>query len=302
MTTLEDLRQRVRSQLLGFTRDQQQMSVLSDSMTPTSTLISLEATTARNISRGLIEIDDELILIQSLDNSTNVATILGGINGRGQAGSTAASHSLSALVTMSPMVPRVRITEAINQTLLAMYPQIPIFATTEISKLAPVFEYQMPADAENVWYIVSDTVGPTQVHYPSPRYRFNPKAPTDDFPSGKSIQLLDYVTPGRAIRVVYVKAPTSLSAATDDLTSTGYEDRMAEAVVWGACARLVPAFEAARLQQLAVEGTERANLVPAQAATKTAAYYEQLFQLAVLRERERILINVPSRAFWDGGG
>lgn len=301
MTTLEDLRQRVRSQIYGFTRDQQQVSELAAPMGPTDTSFTLDSNTVNSISRGLVEIDDELILVKSVDRPTSTATILGLTNGRGREGSVAASHSANALVTMSPVLPRVRITEAINQAILAMYPQIPIFAEVEIAKLSPVFEYELPADADDIWYIVSDTVGPTQVHYPSPRWRFNPKAPTDDFPSGKSIQLLDWVVPGREIRIVYVKAPTLLSAGTDELSSTGYEDRMAETIIWGACSRLVPAFESGRLQQSAIEGTERANLVPAQAATRQAAYYETLFQQAIARERDRILEETPNFAFWQGG-
>lgn len=301
MTTLEDLRQRVRSQLMGFTRDQQQVAVLAAPITSSDTSLTLDTNTARNISRGLVEIDDELILLQSLDLSTNVATIIGGVNGRGREGSVAASHSANALVTMSPTVPRVRLTEAINQAIMAMYPKIPIFSTTEITKLAPVFEYAMPADCTEIWYIVSDTVGPSQVHYPSPRWRFNPKAPTSDFASGKSIQLLDFVTPGRAIRIVYTKAPVELVNATDAISVSGYDDRMSETIIWGALARLIPSFEAARLQQLAVEGTERAALVPASAATKTAAYYEALFQQALDLERNRIMDETPNFAFWQGG-
>lgn len=301
MTTLEDLRQRVLSNIMGFTRDQQQISELAAPVGTTDTSFTLDANTAKNISRGLVEIDDELILVKSLDFTTNVATVIGLTNGRGRMGTTAATHSANALVTMSPIVPRIRATEAINQTILAMYPTIPIFSTTEITKLAPVFEYAMPADTEDIWYIVSDTVGPTQVHYPSPRWRYNPMAPTSDFATGKSIQLLDDVTPGRAIRIVYVRAPSTLSLASDLLTATGFDDRMAETVVWGACARLIPTYEVGRLQQLSVEGSERANLVPATAAVKTAAYYEQLFQQAILRERDRILDETPNFAFWQGG-
>lgn len=301
MTTLEDLRQRVRSQVMGFTRDQQQVAVLASPITASDTTLTLTSDTVRNISRGLVEIDDELILLQSLDTSTAVATIIGGVNGRGREGSVAASHSANALVTMSPAIPRVRTTEAINQAILAMYPKVPVFGTTEITKLAPVFEYGLPADCEEIWYIVSDTVGPSQVHFPSPRWRFNPMAPTDDFPTGKSIQLLDFVTPGRAIRIVYVKAPTQLVNGTDAISVSGYEDRMAETIVWGALARLIPAYESARLQQLAVEGTERANLVPAQAAIKTAAYYEALFQQSLQLERDRVMDEMPNYAFWQGG-
>lgn len=302
MTTLEDLRQRVRSQVMGFTRDQQQVSELAAPMTASDTTFTLDVNTVKNISRGLVEIDDELILVKSVDQNTSVASVIGLINGRGREGSVAASHSANALVTMSPAIPRVRTTEAINQTILAMYPRIPIFSVTEISKLAPVFEYAMPADTEDIWYVVADTVGPTQVHYPAPRWRYNPMAPTSDFATGKSIQLLDYVTPGRAIRVVYIKAPTTLTNASDNFASvTGYDDRMVEAVVWGATARLLPAYEAARLQQMSIEGTERANLVPSSAAVKTAAYYEQLFQMAVDTERNRIMEETPNYAFWQGG-
>jgi hypothetical protein len=301
VTTLEDLRQRIRSQIMGFTRDQQQVSELATPMSASDTTFTLDSSTAKNISRGLVEIDDELILVKVLDVNTSVASVMGLTNGRGRDGSVAAAHNANALVTMSPSITRVRMTEAINQTILAMYPTIPIFAATEITKLAPVFEYQLPAETDDIWYIVSDTVGPTQVHYPSPRWRFNPMAPTSDFPSGKSIQLLDYVTPGRAIRIVYIKAPATLVNGTDEISVTGYEDRMAETIVWGALARLIPAYEAGRLQQLAVEGTERANLVPATAAVKTAAYYEQLFQQAILRERDRILEETPNFAFWQGG-
>jgi len=50
-----------------------------------------------------------------------------------------------------------------------------------------------------------------------------------------------------------------------------------------------------------VEGSERANLVPATSAVKTAAYYEQLFQQAILRERDRIMDETPNFAFWQGG-
>lgn len=302
MTTFEDLRQRVLSQILGFSRDQQQVSELAAPMSPTDTSFTLDANTSQAISRGIVEIDDELILVKSLDFSTNVATVIGLTNGRGRNGTTAASHATNALVTMSPQTPRIRCSEAINQTILAMYPTIPIFSVTEISKLAPVFEYGMPADTEDIWYIVSDTVGPTKVWYPSPRWRFNPMADTTDFPTGKSIQLLDDVTPGRSIRIVYMKAPGTLTNASDVFaTVTGFDDRMCEAVVWGSVARLIPTFEAGRLQQLAVEGSERANLVPATAAVKTAAYYEQLFQQAIMRERERIMEEVPNYAFWQGG-
>lgn len=301
MTTLEAIHQRVRQNIMGYTQNQQQVAALSANMLATDTTFTVDADTVNNISRGLVEIDDELILVKSVDRATNVASIMGGLQGRGQQGSVAAAHQQTDFVTQAPLMPRVRVVEAINDTIRSLSPDLPVFAVTEISKLAPVFEYAMPAAALGIWYIVADTVGPTQVHYPAPRWRYNPQAATSDFASGKSIQLLDDVTPGRAFRVVYTIDPTPFVNATDDIAITGYTERVVDLLVWGAVARLIPAFETARLQAQAIEGTERANLTPPKAALQTAAYYQSLFQQRKEEERLRILDETPNYAFWQGG-
>src|SRR5258707_14621243 len=101
---------------MGFTRDQQQVSELAAPMAPGDTSFTVDSNTVRNISRGLVEIDDELILVKAVDQTTNVASVIGLTNGRGREGTTAASHSTNPIVTMSPAIPPIRITEAINQT------------------------------------------------------------------------------------------------------------------------------------------------------------------------------------------
>lgn len=302
MTTLEEIRQRVRQQMLGYTRDQQQMSLLMDAVGPIDTTLTLDSATARNISRGIVEIDDELILIKSLDASTSVVTVMGGAAGRGREGSVASSHAAGSLITMSPVMPRSSITFAINDTVRAMSPRLPIIATTEINKLAPVFEYVLPAEAVGVHYVTIQTVGPSRVWHPGPRYRFNNNANTTDFPSGKSVQLLDGVVPGRAMRVTYFKEPGVMTSASDNFAAvTGYPDSAQDVVVWGACARLVPSYETARLQGQTVEGNLRATINPPQAALRTAEYYRALYEDSLERERTRFFDEQPSFSFWQGG-
>lgn len=302
MPTLEDLRLRVRQQILGYSRDQQQISMLVNSVTPTDTALVLDTSTQTAVSRGLVEIDDELILIKSLDVSTGTAAVMGGVLGRGREGSSAAAHAAGALVTMSPVMTREAITESINDTVRAMYPTLPITKATEIIKLAPVFEYGLPAEAVGVHYITVQTIGPSKIWHPGPRWRYNPNSDTTAFPTGKSIQLMDDVVPGRAIRIIYMVEPGQMVNATDDFhTTTGYENTAQDVVIWGALARIVPSYETARLQAQSIEGTERDNLVPPKAALQAADYYRGLYMEALTRERNRFFDESPNFAFWQGG-
>ena len=288
MTTFASLVSQVRQQLLGYSLDQESISELTADMSPSDTTFTVDVATVTALSRGLVEIDDELMLVKSFDRNSGTVSILGATNGRGVDGSTAASHSAHALVTASPAYPRVRVKEAINATIRDLYPDLVCFASTDITNVSVVYEYQMPAEAREVWGVKLQTVGPTQVWMQGRQWRFDSQADPTAFPSGKSIQIFDSVTPGRAMRVIYTTEPNPLVNDSDDFAAvSGYPDRVSDVVMWGACARLMPAYDAARLQQQAVESTERATLVPATAALKTASYYQQQFLSRLERERRR---------------
>jgi hypothetical protein len=301
MTTLNDLITQVRQQLLGYTLDQASVSELAAPMAPGDTTFTVDTGTVTNLSRGLVEIDDELILVKAYDRTSGVVTVMGLANGRGAEATTAASHAVNALVTASPPFPRARIKEAINQAILGLYPSLVSLATTEITNISVVYQYEMPADAVGVRAVALQTIGPTKVWQQGRSWRFDPRSNTGDFPTGKSIQLFDAVVPGRAMRVLYEKAPSKLDAGTDDFEAvTGYPDRVTDLVIWGACSRLIPAYDTARLQQQAVESTERAGLVPPTSALKTASYYQQLYYQRLEEEKARQFEEDPFPQFFAG--
>ncbi|MGK5530862.1 phage adaptor protein [Streptomyces sp. URMC 129] len=300
MPTLNALAAQVRQQLLGYALTQETVSALSADMTASAATFTVDTADVRNIGRGVVEIDDELVLVRSYDSTTGAVTVMGGVNGRGYQGTTAASHSANALITSAPAFPRARVKEAINQAITGLYPDLVAFGTTEITRVSVVFEYEMPAEAMDVWYVTGETVGPTKVWQPLQNYRFNPKANTTDFASGKSIQLLDEIVPGQKYRVVYAKTPTALSSGSAELTTTGYPASVEDVVLYGACARLAPAYEAGRLQQRAVEAAERSTIVQPQSALRTAAYYQGLYEQALLREKRRQFAEVPTFASYQG--
>lgn len=301
MTTFDQLVIKVKAQLQGFALDQSSVSELAAPMDSDDTSFTCDTTTVNEVSRGLVEIDDELILVKTFDATSGVVSVMGLTNGRGAQGTTAASHSVNALVTSSPAFPRARVKEAINDAISALYPHLVVFGTTDFAYNAAQIEYPLPAEAADVWYVVGRWVGPEKVSAPMPNYRFNPKAYATDFPTGKSIQLYDAITPGQNIRVVYAKQPTALSAGSDNFESvTGYPDRVSELVVWDACKRLLPSLLAARMQQQAVEATERAALVSARDISAVVQTYAALYAERLADERSRQFDELPNYAYFQG--
>lgn len=295
--TFDQLVSRVKQQLLGYTKDQASITYLTVAMTATDTSFSVDPSTVTNISRGLVEIDGELIMVKSFDRSSGIVTVLGGTNGRGVEGTTAASHSVNAFVTDDPMYPVSRIKEAINDTINGTFPDLWVFGDYEFPKIAARYEYPLPTDVEDVYKVTVNTIGPSAVWFPLSSWRFNPSASTTagqvkptPTPTGKTLQIMrDFIVPGRNIRVEYIKKPNTLTNGSDDFTTvTGYPERYIDLITYGTMWRLLPAYESARLQQTAIEATERAPLVPTGAGSNASKYYMALYQQRLSEERTRL--------------
>ncbi|MGW2513662.1 phage adaptor protein [Streptomyces scopuliridis] len=301
MTTFDQLVSQVRQKLLGFSLSQESMSVLTVDMAASDITFQADGETISSISRGLAEIGDELVLIQKWDEASGTVTVLGGRAGRGYEGTTAATHSAGTLITSAPAFPRVRIKEAINETIQGLYPHLVVFGTVDFPFNAAQVEYPLPVDVRDVWYVTGRWVGPEKVSGPLPNWRYNPKAYLVDFPTGKSIQILDGVTPGQNIRIVYAKPPTALGAGTDDFAAvSGFPDRVSDLVVYGALKRTLPGLLGGRLQQQAIEATERAALVStrdiSQAIQMNAAMYAERLE----EERSLMYTELPNYAMFQG--
>jgi hypothetical protein len=293
--TFDDLVARVKQQLLGYVLDQASISFLTQAMTATDTTFMVDPETATNLSRGLVEIGDEMIMVKKYDRSSGTVTVMGGLNGRGINGTVATTHAVNDIVTDDPRFPQKRVKESINDTINGVYPDLWVFNEFEFPKIAARYEYPIPADADDVYKVVSNTVGPSGVWFPVQKWRFNPVASTTagqvkptPTPTGKSIQVFDGIIPGRNIRVTYTTAPTTLTLGTDLFTSTGFPERYVDLITYGATWRLLPAYEAARLQQQSIEATERAPLVPSGSAADASKFFFSLYQKRLDEERTRL--------------
>lgn len=291
MTTFADLTAQVKQQLMGFTKDQVSITYLTQPMTASDTTFTVDTETVTSISRGLVEIDEEMLLVKKYDRTSGVVTVMADQFGRGREGTVAASHVPLSIVTSDPDFPTVRIRESINACIQATYPDLFTFSSYEFPKNAAQFEYFLPPDAEGVYKVTADTIGPSKIWFPVQRWRFNNDAsmdPVEGTPSGRSIQIMDDIVPGRKIRVVYTKGPNLLVDGTDEFTVTGYPERYVDMIMYGTVARMLPALEAARLQQSSIESAERAPLVPTQAASQASQYFWSLYYRRLEEERKRL--------------
>jgi hypothetical protein len=301
VTTFAQLVSQVRQSLLGFSMSQESMSVLMAEMAADAITFQADGETIEALSRGLAEIDDELVLIQKWDQASGTVTVMGGTAGRGFEGTTAAVHTQGALIRSAPAFPRMRIKEAVNEAILGLYPHLVVFDSAEFAYNAAQTEYSLPADVKDVWYVTARWVGPEKVSGPIANWRYNPKALASDFATGRSIQIFDSVVPGQTVKVVYAKTPTALSADADVFeTVTGFADRITDLVKYGALKRLLPGLLGGRLQQQAVEATERAALVTTRDISQAVQMNAALYAERLEEERSLMFAEMPNYAMFQG--
>jgi hypothetical protein len=297
MPTLQNLIDRVRQELSGFSQNQQQFTALSANITNSATLIGVAD--ASQVSRGTIEVDNqELMLVQSVNQNANTITIAP--FGRGYASSTANSHLLGAKVENSPIWPTIRLTEAINDTIRGVYPKIWATNTTNIPKISVVYEYGLPADAEEILSVQYQLIGPSHVWPFARSWRFVGQADTTTGElgaSGKSLFISDDIVPGRQIKITYRKEPTELVNLTDDYAAvTGLPSTSHDVIVFGACMKLSPQLEGPRLSISSVEASERAQYVQPGSASRVSQYFGQLYNERLEQEaaKQRDKFQIPS--------
>ncbi len=295
MSTYLELVNQVESNLQGFALDQDEMTFLSQPMTGTDLTFTVDE--PRMISHGQIQIDDELLWVKKVDNQAGVVTV--SPFGRGYKASTAKAHSAGAMIVDNPKFPRVRIRETLNTAIKEMYPELYVMKSYEFPYIAARSTYDLPANIKQIHSMFWQTIGPSKMWAPLTRYHYNATADTTAFPTGKTVDLMTPVIPGRLIKVNYLDKPAPLVNDSDEFsTTTGFDDAAQEAAMYGTCYRLAGWLEPPRLQTLAIETTMRSPLVPPKSATDVGQYFYNLYQQSLTHARDKMLKeNPPSKHF-----
>jgi hypothetical protein len=295
MSTLNDMVSEIRSNLQGYTLRQDRISYVKNpaGLTTTSTAITLGS--AANLAKGIIEIDDELIFIDSFDKATNVLNVIPGF-GRGYQGTAPSPHSTNAQVTLAPTFPRVSIKKAINDTINSLYPNLWSVSSYTFTFNASVTTYALPDDLEDILYVSWQTTGSSQEWLPLKRWRLDNFASGATFNTNNTLNIYDNVQPGRTVQVWYTTTANTLDANTDDFADvTGLPQSCQDVVTLGASYKLLSFLDAGRINLTSAEADNADSKTPSTAGVSASRYIFALYQQRLNEEALKLKDKYPIR-------
>jgi hypothetical protein len=303
-TTLDNLIDEVLINLAGYTYQQDRATYLKTAVTGTTSSSTsptvLSVGSSDNLGKGMIEIDEELMWVDTFDRVSNTAIVAP--YGRGYLGTTAVTHAADAKVTISPTFPRSVIKRAINDTINASSASLMAVKTTTFTFQAPVTTYAFnDLDIVNILSMSWQTVGPSKEWVPVRRWTWDSLANSTAFGAGaQSITIGDYITPGRTVKVVYSTNSLAFTSNSQDFsTQTGLDQSCKDIITLGASYRLLTYLDPARASMVSPQADETDSKRPfgsSQTATK------QLFALytqRLLEETQRQQKQYPVRVHYS---
>lgn len=290
MPTFDDLTASIIRELHGQTNSQEQLATLLGTITSTSLAFQIDNTAAGGL--GMYELDDEVLYVST---AATDGTLTVPAWGRGQLGTVAASHAAGAKVICAPRFPRKTVKDMVAEAIQQLYPALYGVATTEFLAGWVTPQYEVPANCARVLAVEYKLQGANQQWVGVRRWRLDDQAPTDQFPSGKSLGIADLPYPGTETRVTYATEPVPLVNGSDDFTLTGFRASVADLVRLTVVARLVVGPEVARGQISSAEQSERSTLVTTGSTTSVARYYQTLLAAKLRTEQQALYAQVPVR-------
>jgi len=295
MPTLGEMIDEIRANLQGYALRQDRITYVTNSGGLTTTSNSITVGSANNLAKGVIEIDDELIWIDSFSQSTNTMTVAPGF-GRGYQGTTAAPHSQYAQVTLAPTFPRVNIKKAINDTINSYYPKLWSVSSTTFTFNASQITYALPDDAEQILFMSWQTTGSSQEWLPINRWRMDPMANAATFNTNNTVNIYENIQPGRTVQVWYTTEPNTLDASTDDYEDvTGLPASTYDVTVLGASYKLLSFLDAGRINLTSAEADLNDTKNPYNSGATASRYLFALFQQRLQEEALKLSDKYPIR-------
>lgn len=264
-TTFSDIVNEVLINLQGYTMQQDRATSLSAAVTTTTTTtINVSSTT--DIGKGIIEIGEELMWVETFDRVANTLTISPW--GRGYLGTTASTAATNSKVTISPTFPRHVIKRAVNDTIRAMSASIHAVKQLTFTYNAAITTYELldgngnNVEAQSILAAHWQEVGPSKEWLPIRRIDLEPYADIttwggSEAQPAQTVTIRDYITPGRTVKLTYAADPTPFSADSDVFTTkTGLPESCKDVVVLGTIYRLLTFLDPARATQTSPQADE----------------------------------------------
>ena len=295
-TTFQNLIDDVQLDLAGFTYRQDRVTYITAAITATDLTIRVSST--ENIGKGIVEIDDEMMWVDSYDRQSNTITIAP--FGRGYNATTAAAHAVNTKMVIAPTYPRQAVKRAINDTINAVYPKVFGIGSTTASFLASRTTYPLPANAIQILSMAWQSVGPTKEWLPIRQWRWDPIANTTAFTTGKTVSIYDNVLPGRTIQIVYAALPVNFANLTDDMESTTLlPSSMRDVLVYGAAWRLSSYVDPARISISSPQSDEIDAKRPYGTGANVTKQLQTLYMMRLEEESLKQKLQYPTRVHYS---
>ena len=276
MTTLNQIVDEVLLNLTSYGLIQPRVTTLSGDIDDNDTTIAV--TSVANVPTGLVEIDDELLLVQSKDLTANTLSVIRGYR------TTAAAHTSGALVTVSPPWPRQQVKNAINDAISSSYPSLYKVATSDLTVSGSDNTYTLTG-ANKVLNVSYLSLGPFTEHIQVKRYRYDTNQ--------NQLTIYQRMIVGQPLHVVYTAPPTTLTAGTDLLTASGLQQSAKAYVVLAATAQLVIHMDGSRLPSNSAMADDMEPNRSVGSATQIAKVLISRAEMELERERKRLQQQYP---------
>jgi hypothetical protein len=252
------------------------------------------------ISKGRLEIGDEIIWIDSVDRSNFVAHVPP--YGRGMDGTTAASYASGTRIVSQPLYPRKFLKDTINQVISGLSGQLYGVATSQLTASTTRVSYDLPATVKQVLSVTVE-YDPNLAYDVEHirRWKFDPNAQVSNSATGKSIYIYDLIRPSRKINVTYFVDPVQLTGNTA-FSTTLLPASAYDVVVLGAASRLLATSSSYMTSTRSVEAAalDSRLSVDAAAAVTQSKYLYGLYSQRLVEERNRLLTTYVTRSHYTG--
>ena len=295
MATFSQLINEVQTNLQGYTLRQDRITNLATSGGISATDLTFKIGSADNLAKGIVQIDEELIWVNSFDRQTLTLNVIAGF-GRGYMGTTARPHAENARVILTPTFPVNMISQAINDTINSLYPKLFQVASTTFTFNAAQIAYPLPDDARDVMFISWQTPGPSREWLPVNHWRIDRMANVAAFNTNKVINVYEKIVPGRTVQVYYSTIPTNLTNGSDDFaTVTGLPESSRDVVTLGAAYRLLSYIDTGRINLSSAEADLADTKLPSTAGASASKYVFALYQQRLNEESIKLQDRFPVR-------
>lgn len=295
MSTFNEMVDEVSLHLSGYGMRNEALTHITGAITSTTKQLSVGS--AESVGKGLIEIDDELMWVDSFDRTANTVTVAP--YGRGYNGTTAVAHTTETKVVINPVFTRKAIKTAINDTILSVGSQLFGVTSTSFTSSVAVSTYALPTNLDNIISVSFEAIGPTKEWVPVRGYRLDKAANVSEFGSSNTITINSFVDPSSIIQVTYSFDPDILEIDSDDFESvTGLPASCKDVIILGAAYRLLSFVDPGRLNYMSAEANSQGQTIPYGSGTNTAKYVYALFQQRLKEESDKLLSKFPVRVHY----